>query len=96
MEKIMKNERESGHVSLPGNTPWNRSSALSPEALGVINTETEKAVRGAIQMFETALADANITLTYKQKVKAHSVLVNRITKAIAKMVEAWKSDLQIA
>ena len=67
---------------------WNRSSALSPEAIAIINTVTASAVESAIQMFDRAVADEN--LTEEQRAVAIPMLARGVTDGIAEFVESLK------
>lgn len=67
---------------------WNRSSAFTPEVLGIVTEVMTSAVQNAIAKFDHALGD--LSLTDEQKVAAYALLANGVTEGIALAVEDLK------
>jgi hypothetical protein len=77
-----------GHLPRAQGAPWNRSSALSPEVIAIINTATANAVDSAIRHFDHELGD--VSLTDEQRGETIQRLVAGVTEGIAKAVESLK------
>jgi hypothetical protein len=72
-------------------TPWNRSSAFSPEQLAVITTATSLAIQNAIRIFEGTV-DVS-TLSDAQRDEAIRLVAEGVTAEIAKFIEHFKSGV---
>jgi hypothetical protein len=68
---------------------WNRSSALSPEAIGAINTATTRAFDSALQKFAKTPEFAN--LDESQRSESTRIIAEKVTEQIAHFVEALKN-----
>jgi hypothetical protein len=79
-----------GRIERPSYAPWNRSSAFSPEILGILTSITAYAVQDAIARFERAV-DVSL-LTEEQRAEATQMLIAGVTERMAQFTERLKSS----
>ena len=82
----MRNKRQSaGHLQRPANKPWNRSSSLNPEQLGLVTEITRGAIYDALTRFERAV-DISM-LTEEQSAEAIQMISAGVTERMKEFTE---------
>jgi len=72
---------------------WNRSSAFSPEQLGILNSLTSAAIQDAIARFEKAID--GFSLSEEQRAEAIQMLAAGVTDGMTHFVERLKSGVTV-
>jgi len=70
---------------------WNRSSALNPEQIGLVNVVTTHTIQDAVSRFEKAI-DVS-TLSEEQRAQAVRLISEGVSVELAKALEDWKSGV---
>jgi hypothetical protein len=67
---------------------WNRSSALTPEELGIVNTATITAIEKAVQTFNAT--PEGKSLNEEQRKEAYRLITEKVADGINKFAETLK------
>jgi hypothetical protein len=86
----MNNSHPMNHSTKNLTGRWNRSSALKPEKIGMLNAATYAAIESAIQNF-TRVVDFE-SLTPELQLEAVQMVANGVTTELAAYVETLKAQ----